>query len=74
MKNFFIEAECKEITGIARTTRWRMTRNVSFPPKYKIGGVHVYRGDEIQDWLDKQEYVPTTRTNWPSRKISPTLH
>ncbi|MDU3898130.1 MAG: AlpA family phage regulatory protein [Enterobacter sp.] len=32
------EAECRQLTGICRTTRYMMEREGQFPPRRKLGG------------------------------------
>ncbi len=50
------EAECKNTSGLSRSTRWRQERKGQFPRRRKIsdnavGWVH----SEIQEWLKNRE-------------------
>ncbi|PHR62692.1 MAG: hypothetical protein COA47_03010 [Robiginitomaculum sp.] len=54
MKDRFIrEAECKNITGLSRSTRWRMEKTQAFPKKYKLSqGAVAYKLSEIENWME----------------------
>lgn len=46
------EAECKQITGLSRATRWRMEKGGKFPKRRQISpGVTAYLASEIAAWL-----------------------
>lgn len=55
MDRFLREPEVQNITGLSRTTRWRLTREGQFPKAYKIGGGNAvaWRESEIQDWMEE---------------------
>ncbi|MCL6742797.1 AlpA family phage regulatory protein [Kosakonia sp. R1.Fl] len=45
------EPECREITGLARTTRYMMEKEGKFPARRKLGGRAVgWLLSEITDW------------------------
>ena len=55
MDRFIRESECREITGMSRTTRWREERAGRFPRRHRISkGVWAYRASEIKVWLDER--------------------
>lgn len=46
------EAECKEITTLANSTRWHMEKDGTFPKRVKVGVKAVaYRLSEVQAWV-----------------------
>jgi prophage regulatory protein len=46
------------LTGLSRTTIWKMEREGKFPPKVVITGRHVgWRESAVQEWLDSREQV-----------------
>ncbi|WES90497.1 helix-turn-helix transcriptional regulator [Dickeya fangzhongdai] len=52
------EAECRQLTGICRTTRYMMEREGTFPPRRKIGGRSVgWMLSEILEWQRQQPKV-----------------
>ena len=54
MDRFLRDQEQEEITGLSRTTRWRLEREGKFPKAYSIGGGNA-KGrleSEIQQWMD----------------------
>ena len=50
---FIREPECKRITGLSRTTRWRLERAGLFPKRRQIspGGLIAWLESEVQEWL-----------------------
>ena len=49
---FIREPECKRITGLSRTTRWRLERAGLFPKRRQISpGLIAWLESEIQEWL-----------------------
>lgn len=47
------EAECKLLTGLSRTTRWRLERKGEFPARVPLSvGCHGWFEDEVQTWLE----------------------
>lgn len=50
---FVRESECREMTGLSRTTRRRKERAGLFPKPYKISpGIRAYKESEILAWLE----------------------
>jgi prophage regulatory protein len=55
---FIREPECQELTGLSRTTRWRLERQGQFPARIQISPNAVaWRLSEIRDWQDHQAEV-----------------
>ena len=58
---FIREPECKSITGLSRTTRWRLEQAGDFPKRYQISpGISAYKESEILDWLESKSTGSTT--------------
>lgn len=52
------EPECRQITGLCRTTRYLMEREGKFPARRKLGGRAVgWMLSEIQAWQQSQPKV-----------------
>lgn len=52
------EPECRQITGLCRTTRYLMEREGKFPARRKLGGRAVgWMLSEIQAWQQRQPKV-----------------
>ena len=52
---FVREPECLKITGLSRTTRWRLERVGSFPRRKKISENAVgWLESELQKWLENK--------------------
>ena len=52
---FIREPECRRITGLSRTTRWRMEKVGTFPKPYKLSpNISAYKSSEIQRWIDER--------------------
>jgi prophage regulatory protein len=46
------EAEQRELTGLSRTTRWRLSRNGEYPKQVKLTGhARGVRESELEAWL-----------------------
>ena len=53
---FIREAECKELTGLSRTTRWRMERDGAFPSRRQLSPNAVgWRLSEVIGWLESRK-------------------
>ncbi len=53
---FIRDRECKKISGLSRTTRWRLEREGKFPKRRQISPNGVgWLLSEIQSWLDSRE-------------------
>lgn len=49
------ENECRQITGLCRTTRYLMERDGKFPARRRLGGRSVgWILSEVNTWLDEQ--------------------
>ncbi|TAI99384.1 helix-turn-helix transcriptional regulator [Pectobacterium versatile] len=52
------EAECRQLTGICRTTRYMMEKDGAFPARRKLGGRSVgWILSEILEWQRMQPKV-----------------
>ncbi len=51
-ERFLREPEVQKITGLSRTTRWRLERDGKFPHRRRISTSAVaWVESEVQDWL-----------------------
>ena len=49
---FIRDPECRQITGLSRTTRWRLERAGQFPKRRQISPNAVaWLESEVQEWL-----------------------
>ena len=49
---FVREAQAVQITGMSRTTRWRLEQKGEFPLRYQISpGLTAYKRSEIMEWI-----------------------
>lgn len=56
------EPECRQITGLCRTTRYLMEREGRFPARRKLGGRAIgWMLSEIQVWQQNQPRVTTDK-------------
>ncbi|ELI8278890.1 TPA: AlpA family phage regulatory protein [Yersinia enterocolitica] len=56
------EPECRQITGLCRTTRYLMEREGKFPARRKLGGRAIgWMLSEIQVWQQNQPRVTTDK-------------
>lgn len=52
---FIGEAECKRITNLSRTTRWRLENSGNFPARRQISQSRVaWLRSEIMAWLESR--------------------
>jgi len=52
---FLRENEAASISGLSRTTRWRLERKGQFPRRYQISdGITAYKQSEILEWLESR--------------------
>ena len=50
---FIREPECRRLTGLSRTTRWRLERAGQFCPRRQISPNAVgWLASEVQRWID----------------------
>lgn len=53
------EPECKNLTGLSRTTRWRMEKSGQFPSRRQISeGTVGWLLTEIEEWLKNRVSIP----------------
>jgi len=53
---FIREDECRNITGLSRSTRYRMEQADQFPRKYKIYTVaRAYKLSEVNGWMSTRQ-------------------
>lgn len=53
------ESECRQLTGLARTTRYELERAGKFPQRRKLGGRSIgWMLSEVQEWITSQPKVP----------------
>jgi prophage regulatory protein len=54
------EPECEKITGLSRSTRWRLERDGMFPRRRRISpGCSGWLWSEIHAWITARTSVPT---------------
>ena len=47
------EPECRRLTGLSRTTRWRLEREGQFPRRRQISPNAVgWLASDVQSWID----------------------
>jgi prophage regulatory protein len=47
------EGECQNLTGVSRTTRWRLIREGRFPSSIKISaGCSGWKLSDIEKWIE----------------------
>ena len=52
---FLREKQCRDITGLSRTTRWRLERVGLFPKRYRISpGAVAWRESQVTEWLNSR--------------------
>lgn len=50
---FVREAECRAITGLSRSTRWRLSRTGDFPKPIRVSeNIVAWRLSAIQKWME----------------------
>lgn len=55
---FIREPECKRITGLSRTTRWRLERAGQFPKRRQISpGLIAWLETEVQEWVRERAEI-----------------
>ena len=53
--HFLREKQCRNITGLSRTTRWRLERAGLFPKRCAISpGAVAWLASEVQEWLQSR--------------------
>lgn len=54
------ERECKQLTGLARTTRYMMEKAGNFPPRRQLGGRSMgWMLSEVSEWLNSRTKITT---------------
>ena len=52
---FLREKQCRDITGLSRTTRWRLERAGLFPKRYRISpGAIAWLESQVQEWIESR--------------------
>ncbi|KFC91061.1 MULTISPECIES: helix-turn-helix transcriptional regulator [Hafnia] len=52
------ESECRQLTGLARTTRYQLEKAGKFPQRRKLGGRSIgWMLSEVQYWIANQPKV-----------------
>ncbi len=55
LDRFIREKECREITGLSRSTRWRLERTNLFPKRRQISPNTVgWLQSELAEWLEQR--------------------
>ena len=50
------ESECRQLSDLSRTSRWRMMRRKEFPAKVRISPNRTgWRLSEVLEWLNHRE-------------------
>ena len=58
MERFVRESECRQVTGLSRTTRWRLERQSRFPARIQLSANAVaWRESEILAWMSARQRV-----------------
>jgi prophage regulatory protein len=53
---FIRESETRKITGLSRSTRYRMEQAGQFPKKYKVSiAARGYKLSEIEGWMSTRQ-------------------
>jgi len=64
-KKFIREPECQQITGLSRSTRWRLEREGKFPARHYISQNTIgWLASEIDQWIESRtsHAVDTTKS------------
>jgi len=49
------EQEAAIVSGMSRTTRWRLEQRGEFPRRYQISdGITAYKESEVMEWFDSR--------------------
>ena len=60
---FVREPECRRLTGLSRTTRWRLERAGQFPRRRQISPNAVaWLASEVQRWIDDRVAASGSKT------------
>lgn len=55
LDRFIREDEVRRITGLSRTSRWRLERRGEFPRRRRISGNAIgWLASEIQEWVKQR--------------------
>lgn len=55
LDRFIREEEVRRITGLSRTSRWRLERRGEFPRRRRISGNAIgWLASEIQEWVKQR--------------------
>jgi len=57
-ERIILEAERKRMTGISRTTAWRMEKNGQYPKRRKVSdGLVGWLESELDEWIANRQLV-----------------
>ncbi|MDA1029798.1 MAG: AlpA family phage regulatory protein [Bacteroidetes bacterium] len=57
------EAECRNLTGLSRSTRWRLERDGLFPQRRQISENAVaWMASELNDWIKSKSESPVAHS------------
>ncbi len=63
------DPECQSMTGLARSSRWRLERAGRFPPRVQLSDNSIgWRLSELQQWIRKRSRAgpASTESNQPT--------
>ena len=64
---FVREEECHRLTGLSRSTRWRLERSGSFPHRRQITERTIgWRESEVQQWIADRTETDTEPQREPA--------
>jgi len=68
INKFIRETECQQITGLSRSTRWRMEKVGKFPKRIKISdNVIGWLNEDIENWVKEKVEAGLNDNNGVSR-------
>ena len=60
LDRFLRERECRQLSGISRTTRWRLERKDGFPKRRQLSlGSVGWLESEVLEWMRQRSQVET---------------
>ena len=60
---FMREFECQQVSGLSRSTRWRLEKEGLFPKRRQIGKNAIgWLKSEIDQWISTRQ----PKTTWPA--------
>jgi prophage regulatory protein len=59
---FLRERQVAELTGLSKTTRWRLENEGNFPKRRRLSeNTIAWRSDEINEWLNSRQLASAER-------------